>query len=87
MIVCQGDEQWLDIVNWMLLVLLFVEQEGIDFINVVEVKVNFVMFEIVKMLGVMLGFGMLLGFLDDWVFNVILKVGNYFQIFECGLGL
>ncbi|MTH64133.1 amino acid ABC transporter substrate-binding protein [Paracoccus shanxieyensis] len=86
MIVRQGDEQWLDIANWMLSVLLFAEQEGIDSTNVAEAKANPATPEIAKMLGVTPGFGTPLGLSDDWAFNVISKVGNYSQIFERGLG-
>lgn len=86
MIVRQGDDDWLDIANWTLSVLLFAEQEGVNSKNVDEMKANPPTAEIAKMLGATPGFGGPLGLSDDWGYNVIKNVGNYSEIFERSLG-
>lgn len=86
MIMRQGDDNWVDIANWTLSVLLFAEQEGITAANVDEIKANPPTPEIGKLLGVNPGMGKGLGLADDWAYNVIKKVGNYAEIFERSLG-
>lgn len=86
MIVRQGDEQWLDIINWTLSVMLFAEQEGINSKNVDAMRDNPPSVEVGKMLGVTAGMGKPLGLSDDWAYNVIKKVGNYSEIFSRSLG-
>ncbi len=87
MIVKQGDDNWVDIANWTLSVLLFAEQEGITAANVDEMKANPPTVEIGKMLGVTPGMGTGLGLSDDWAYAVIKNVGNYSEIFERSLGM
>ena len=86
MIVRQGDDNWLDIANWTLSVMLFAEQEGITSANVDEMKANPPTVEIGKLLGVTPGMGKGFGLSDDWAYNVIKKVGNYSEVFERSLG-
>lgn len=86
MIMRQGDDNWVDIANWTLSVLLYAEQEGVTSANVDEMKANPPGAEIAKMLGVTPGFGTPLGLSDDWAYNVIKKMGNYSEIFERNLG-
>lgn len=86
MIVRQGDDNWVDVANWTLSVLLFAEQEGITSANVDEIKANPPTPEIGKLLGVNPGMGKALGLSDDWAYNVIKQVGNYSEIFERSLG-
>lgn len=86
MIVRQGDDNWLDIANWTLSVLLFAEQEGITSKNVDDIKAKPPTPEVAKLLGVKPGMGKGLGLSDDWAYNVIKKVGNYSEVFERSLG-
>lgn len=86
MIARQGDDNWVDIANWMLSALLFAEQEGITSANVDEVKANPPTAEIGKLLGATPGVGAGLGLSDDWAYNVIKQVGNYSEVFERSLG-
>lgn len=86
MIMRQGDDNWVDIANWTLSVLLFAEQEGITSGNVDEIKANPPTPEIGKLLGVNPGMGKAMGLSDDWAYNVIKNVGNYSEIFERSLG-
>lgn len=86
MLMRQGDDNWVDIANWTLSVLLTAEQEGITAANVDEMKANPPTNEIGKMLGVTPGMGKSLGLSDDWGYNVIKAVGNYSEIFDRSLG-
>lgn len=86
MIMRQGDDNWVDIANWTLSVLLFAEQEGITSANVDEIRAKPPTPAIGKLLGVNPGMGKGLGLSDDWAYNVIKKVGNYSEIFERSLG-
>ncbi|GGF44033.1 ABC transporter substrate-binding protein [Aliidongia dinghuensis] len=86
MIVRQGDDNWLNIANWMLTTLLFAEQEGINSKNVDEIHAKPTSPQVAKFLGVTPGMGKGLGLSDDWAYNVIKKVGNYSEIFERNLG-
>lgn len=86
MLMRQGDDNWVDIANWVLSVLLTAEQEGVTSANVDEMKANPPTIEVGKMLGATPGMGVPLGLSDDWGYNVIKKVGNYSEIFERTLG-
>lgn len=82
----QGDDDWLDVVNWTLSALWFAEQEGVTSENVDEMKANPPSAAIGKLLGATPGIGEPLGLEDDWGYNVIKKVGNYAEIFDRTLG-
>lgn len=82
----QGDDNWVDIANWLLNAVIFAEQEGITSENVAEMKANPPTPEIAKLLGATPGFGTPLGLEDDWAYNVISRFGNYSEFFERNLG-
>lgn len=86
MIARQGDDQWVDILNWMLSALLFAEQEGVTSANVDEMKANPPTSEVGKLLGATPGQGGPLGLSDDWAYTVIKTVGNYGEIFDRNIG-
>lgn len=86
MIMRQGDDNWVNIANWMLTTLIFAEQEGITSKNVDEIKAKPTSPQVAKFLGVTPGMGKGLGLSDDWAYNVIKKVGNYGEIFERDMG-
>lgn len=82
----QGDDQWVDLVNWVFSALWFAEQEGVTSANVDEMKANPPTSEVGKLLGATPGIGGPLGLSDDWAYNVIKGVGNYAEIFERNIG-
>ncbi|WP_050526836.1 amino acid ABC transporter substrate-binding protein [Pseudorhodobacter aquimaris] len=82
----QGDDQWVDLVNWVFSALWFAEQEGITQANVDEMKANPPTSEIGKLLGVTPDQGAPLGLEDDWAYNVIKAVGNYAEVYERNIG-
>jgi len=82
----QGDDNWVDVVNWTFSSLLMAEENGITQANVDEIKANPPTPAIAKLLGVTPGMGSQLGLSDDWVYTMIKEVGNYGEIFERSLG-
>ncbi len=82
----QGDDQWVDVNNWLLSALLQAEVAGVTSKNVDEMKENPPSPAVAKLLGATPGVGERLGLSDDWAYKVIKKVGNYSEIWERNLG-
>lgn len=82
----QGDDQWVDISNWLLSILVQADEAGVTSKNVDEMKANPPSPAIAKVLGVTPGLGARLGLPDDWGYNVIKAVGNYDELWERNLG-
>lgn len=82
----QGDDQWVDISNWVLSVLLMAEQNGVNSQNVDQIRDNPPNPAVATMLGVTPGVGKRLGLSDDWAYNVIKQVGNYAEIWDRDIG-
>lgn len=80
-----GDDQWFDIVKWVLAGLIEAEELGITQANVEE-KLRDPSPVVQRALGVNPGFGRALGLDERWLFNAIRAVGNYGEIFERHLG-
>ncbi len=87
-LVRHGDDEWGDVVRWVLNALIIAEEKGITSANVAEMagkKSNDA--EINRMLGAEGEYGAMLGLSADWVVSVISSVGNYGEIFEKYLGV
>ncbi|WP_108659253.1 transporter substrate-binding domain-containing protein [Acuticoccus kandeliae] len=82
----QGDDNFIDVINWMVNSLLFAEENGITQANVDEVRANPPSPSVERFLGVSPGYGERLGLSDDWAYNVIKAVGNYAEIYERTVG-
>lgn len=85
-VVREGDDALLDVINWMVSALLMAEQEGITRANVDDVRANPPSPTIERLLGVSPGVGERLGLSDDWAYNVIKTVGNYGEIYDRTVG-
>ncbi|MBV2143411.1 amino acid ABC transporter substrate-binding protein [Falsochrobactrum sp. TDYN1] len=85
-VVRQGDDPWLDIVNWTFFTTWIAEEYGITSENVDEMKANPPDETVAKLLGVTPGFGSRLGLSDDAGYNIIKLVGNSEEIYERSLG-
>lgn len=87
-LVRHGDDEWGDVVRWVLNVLIIAEEKGITSANVAamagqtskDAEVN-------RMLGAEGEYGAMLGLSADWVVSVISSVGNYGEIFDRYLGV
>ncbi|MGI1661027.1 transporter substrate-binding domain-containing protein [Palleronia sp. KMU-117] len=82
----QGDDQWVDLANWVLSILIQAEEAGVTSANVDEMRANPPTPAVATMLGATPGVGTRLGLSDDWAYNVIREVGNYDEIWERNLG-
>ena len=81
----QGDDQWDDIVDWVVYALIEAEEKGITSQNVDE-KLKSEDPDVKRMLGVTPGMGKALGLDEKWAYNAIKAVGNYGEIFERNVG-
>ncbi len=82
----QGDDNFIDVINWMVSALLMAEENGITQANVDEVRANPPSASVERLLGASPGMGERLGLSDDWAYNVIKAVGNYGEIYERTVG-
>jgi general L-amino acid transport system substrate-binding protein len=81
----QGDDEWFDIVKWVVYALIQAEESGITQANVEDMKKNSDP-GIQRMLGVTPGMGKALHLDEAWAANAIKAVGNYGEIFERNVG-
>ena len=85
-LVRHGDEQWHDVVDWVVYALIEAEERGITQKNVDDMLKSDDP-GIKRMLGVTPGLGKALGLDEKWAYNAIKGVGNYGEIFDKHLGL
>jgi general L-amino acid transport system substrate-binding protein len=84
-VVRHGDEEWNDIVRWVVYALFEAEEKGITSKNVDEMlKSDDPTTK--RILGVTPGAGKSLGLDEKWAYNAIKMVGNYGEIFDRNLG-
>ena len=81
-----GDDQWSDIVTWVLNATVTAEEKGVTSANVDEMKSSNDP-EVLRLLGVEGNQGAELGLSADWAYNIIKAVGNYGEIFERNIGV
>jgi general L-amino acid transport system substrate-binding protein len=86
MITRQGDDQWIDLANWVLSILIQADEEGVNSANVDAMRSNPPTPAVATMLGVTPGVGARLGIGDDWAYQVIRQLGNYDEIWERNVG-
>ena len=82
----QGDEDWVDIVNWMLAALIKAEELGVTSSNVDEMTANPPNPTVARLLGVDAGMGERLGLRDTWAREMITAMGNFAEIYDRNLG-
>jgi len=81
-----GDDQWSDIVTWVLNATVTAEEKGVTSANIDSMKDSKDP-EILRLLGVEGNQGEELGLSKDWAYNIIKSVGNYGEIFERNIGV
>ena len=84
-VVRHGDEEWHDIVDWVVYALFEAEERGITQKNLDEMAKSEAP-DIKRMLGATPGMGKALGLDEKWAYNAIKAVGNYGEMFERNLG-
>ena len=82
-----GDDQWSDIVTWVLNATITAEEKGVTSANVDDMKANSKDPEVLRLLGVEGNQGAELGLSADFAYNIIKSVGNYGEIFERNIGV
>ncbi|RME81953.1 MAG: amino acid ABC transporter substrate-binding protein [Caldilineae bacterium] len=81
-----GDDQWFDIVQWVVFATFTGEEMGVTSQNVDDVKATTQDPNVKKLLGLEGEMGQKLGLSDDWAYNIIKYVGNYEEIYNRHLG-
>ena len=81
-----GDDQWSDIITWVLNATITAEEKGVTSANIDSMKSSKDP-EILRLLGVEGNQGEELGLSKDWAYNMIKSVGNYGEIFERNIGV
>jgi general L-amino acid transport system substrate-binding protein len=81
-----GDDQWLDVVAWVLRLMIEAEEAGVTRGNVERMRATSQDPNIQRMLGATPGFGKALGLDEAWAYNVLRQVGNYGEVFDRTLG-
>src|SRR5437763_489430 len=84
-VVRHGDEEWHDIVDWVVYALFEAEEKGITQKNVDEMAKSEAP-DIKRMLGATPGMGKALNLDEKWAYNAIKLVGNYGELFDRTLG-
>ena len=81
-----GDDQWSDIVTWVLNATVTAEEKGVTSANVDDMMMSNDP-EVLRLLGKEGNQGKELGLSTDWAYNIIKSVGNYGEIFERNIGV
>ena len=82
----QGDEAFVDVVNWLFAALLLAEEHGVTSANADEMAANPPNPTVARLLGVTPGMGSRLGLRESWARDVIKAVGNFAEIYDRNLG-
>ncbi len=86
-VVRQGDDEWFNIVRWMLFAMINAEELGITSTNVDEMKANSTDPNVRRLLGLEGVKGEWIGLPDNWGYSIIKQVGNYGEVFERNVGM
>ena len=84
-----GDDQWFNVVKWVVFATFEAEEQGITAANVEQTRDTTENPVVRRLLGVQPDAGELavgLGLADGWVVNVLQAVGNYGEIYDRNLG-
>jgi len=82
----RGDDEWLDIVRWVVYGLMEAEESGITQANVDQLKTETTDPVIGRLLGKTEDMGKPLGLDKEWLARAIKAVGNYGEIYERNVG-
>jgi len=81
-VVAHGDQQWADIVRWVIYGMINAEELGVDSGNVIQMVNNPPEDPRVRrLLGLQDDVGVKLGLKNDFMVNVIFSVGNYGEVY------
>jgi len=84
-VVRHGDDQWFDVVKWVLFAMINAEELGITSKNVDEMTKS-TNPNIKRFVGTEGNYGEQLGLTKDWAVRIVKLVGNYGEVFERNVG-
>lgn len=82
----ENDEEWRDVVTWVVFATMYAEELQVDRENVEQFRNNSNDPRVRRLLGLEGEFGQELGLENDFAYQVIRLVGNYADIYERNLG-
>ena len=85
-VVRHGDDQWFDLVKWVLYAMLEAEEYGVTSENVDQMKASSKDPVVRRLLGVEGDMGKNLGVGNEWAYMIVKKVGNYGESYERNVG-
>jgi general L-amino acid transport system substrate-binding protein len=80
-----GDDQWFDIVKWVLFAMIIAEEQGLTQKNINE-ALGSDNPDVKKFVGTEGNYGEQLGLTKDWAVRIVKHVGNYGEVFERNVG-
>jgi general L-amino acid transport system substrate-binding protein len=84
-LVRHGDDQWFDIVKWVLFAMLNAEELGVSS-KTIDEAMKTKQPEIRRLLGLEGTYGEQLGLTRDWIVRIVRHVGNYGEVFDRNVG-
>jgi len=84
-VVRHGDDQWFDIVKWVLFAMVDAEELNVSSKNIDE-QLKSDNPEVKRLVGTEGNYGEQLGLTKDWVVRIVRLVGNYGEVFERNVG-
>ena len=85
-VVRHGDDEWADVVRWVLNALISAEELGVTSVNIDEMRESTDNPEIARLLGTDGLMGEMLGLDAEWAVRAIKAGGNYGEIFARNIG-
>ncbi len=82
----EGDEQWRDVVSWVVFATMYAEELRVDQSNVEQLKASSSDPRVRRLLGLEGDFGSKLGLSNDFGYQLVSQVGNYADIYNRNLG-
>jgi general L-amino acid transport system substrate-binding protein len=82
----EGDEQWRDVVTWVVYASIYAEELRVDLLNVSGLRETSEDPRVRRLLGVEGDFGERLGLAPDFAYQMISQVGSYADIYNRNLG-
>lgn len=86
-VVRQGDDQWFNIVKWVLFAQINAEEFGLTSGNIDKMKAQTTNPGVRRFLGLEDKMGENLGLSNDWAYQAVKQVGNYGEMFERNVGM
>jgi general L-amino acid transport system substrate-binding protein len=82
----EGDEQWRDVISWVVFATMYAEELRVDRSNVEQLRSTSDDPRVRRLLGLEGDFGSQLGLNNDFAYQLIRQVGSYADIYDRNLG-